>query len=170
MLFEAMERNVWGKASEDSAGLEAYYKDNKEKFKWAESADMLIVNTQNKESADFVLDLLKKGRDWRDILETYQEVQLDSGRYEISQISAVANHVPHEGGLSEYSENSEGSVTFVKILKKYPADQQRNFEDARGLVINEYQSVLEKKWIESLRKKYPVKVNEAAFAQLVKSN
>ena len=63
MLFEAMERNVWGKASEDSVGLEAYFNENKDKFKWAESADMLIVNTQNKESADFVLDLLKKGRD-----------------------------------------------------------------------------------------------------------
>ena len=170
MLFEAMERNVWGKASEDSAGLVAYYKENKDKFKWAESADMLIVNTQNKESADFVLDLLKKGRDWHDILETYQEIQLDSGRYELSQISALSTRMPEEGGFSEYFENSEGTGTLVKIIKKYPADQQRNLEDARGLIINEYQTVLEKKWIESLRKKYPVKVNEAVFAQLVKSN
>lgn len=171
MLFEAMERNVWGKASEDSVGLLAYYDQHKEKFKWDASADMLVVNTQNKESADFVLDLMKKGRDWRDILETYQEVQLDSGRYELSQVSAAAAEgIPEEGQFSAFSENGDGAVSFVKILKKYPADQQRSFVDARGLAINEYQTVLEKKWIEELRKKYPVKVNEAVFQPLLKSN
>jgi peptidyl-prolyl cis-trans isomerase SurA len=35
-----------------------------------------------------------------------------------------------------------------------------SFEDARASVISEYQNELEKNWLESLRKKYPVKVND----------
>ncbi len=39
----------------------------------------------------------------------------------------------------------------------------RSFEEARGLVLNDYQQVVEDKWIESLMKKYPVKINESVL-------
>ena len=51
-------------------------------------------------------------------------------------------------------------------LQEYPAGEQRNFSDARGLVINDYQLVLEKKWLDQLRKKYPVKVNETVLKSM----
>ena len=57
-----------------------------------------------------------------------------------------------------------------KFLKCYPDNQQRSFEDARGLVINDYQNYLEEKWIAQLKKKYPVKVNEKVFQSLLKKN
>ena len=50
----------------------------------------------------------------------------------------------------------------------YEPNQQRNFEDARGLVINDYQIVLEKEWLQELRKKYQVKVNEAVLKTILK--
>ena len=62
---------------------------------------------------------------------------------------------------------NDGTATFVKILRIYPANQQRSFEEARGLVINDYQNFLEEKWIEQLKKKYPVKVNEKVFQSLL---
>ncbi|MDQ6763372.1 MAG: hypothetical protein M3015_12200, partial [Bacteroidota bacterium] len=61
----------------------------------------------------------------------------------------------------------DGTAVFAQVIKLYPQDQQRSFEDARGLVINDYQSFLEQKWIESLRKKYPVKINEKVFKSLL---
>ena len=45
--------------------------------------------------------------------------------------------------------------------------KQRSFEEARGLVINDYQNFLEEKWIVQLKKKYPVKVNEKVFQSLL---
>ena len=45
----------------------------------------------------------------------------------------------------------------------YREPGQRNFEDARGMVISDYQQVLEDRWIAELRKKYAVKINEAVF-------
>ena len=46
------------------------------------------------------------------------------------------------------------------VLNVYDQPAQRSFEEARGLVINDYQAVLEAQWIKSLKKKYPVKINE----------
>ena len=34
MLFEVMEKNVWNKASNDTAGLKNYYDQHKTKYTW----------------------------------------------------------------------------------------------------------------------------------------
>ncbi len=54
-----------------------------------------------------------------------------------------------------------------RSLKYIPNNQQRSFEDARGLVVNDYQNYLEQKWIEQLKKKYPVTVNQKVFQSLL---
>lgn len=48
-------------------------------------------------------------------------------------------------------------------MRLYREAGQRSFEDARGMVISDYQQVLEEKWIASLRNKYPVRVSEPVF-------
>ena len=45
---------------------------------------------------------------------------------------------------------------YGKLLKKGPED----FTDVRGLVVADYQEVLEKQWVAELRKKYVFTVNE----------
>jgi peptidyl-prolyl cis-trans isomerase SurA len=37
------------------------------------------------------------------------------------------------------------------------------FEEARVQVINDYQQMLEDKWITELKKKYPVSINQSAL-------
>jgi peptidyl-prolyl cis-trans isomerase SurA len=51
-------------------------------------------------------------------------------------------------------------------VKTYNEPSQRSFDDARGMVISDYQQVLEDKWISELRKKYAVKINEAVFKSI----
>jgi peptidyl-prolyl cis-trans isomerase SurA len=70
--------------------------------------------------------------------------------------------------LRKSRQSADGTAVFVKVVKTYPAGQHRSFEEARGLVINNYQAFLEEEWIKELKKKYPVKVNEAAFKSLLK--
>jgi peptidyl-prolyl cis-trans isomerase SurA len=57
----------------------------------------------------------------------------------------------------------DGTYTFNYIIKVYKQNEQRNFDDARGMVISDYQQVLEDRWLAQLKKKYPVKVNTAVF-------
>ncbi len=44
----------------------------------------------------------------------------------------------------------------------------KNFDDARGLVIADYQQNLEDEWIRTLRARYTVKVNEDELRKLVR--
>ena len=169
MLFEVMERNVWTKASNDTAGLKNYYAQHKTKYTWTESADAILISTANEKVANDVAAQLKKGKSWNQVaIENISQIQTDSGRYELTQLPAKPNTKFTEGMVTEplVNENDE-TATLVKILKIYPANQQRNFEEARGLVINDYQTFLEEKWIEQLKKKYPVKVNEKVFQSLL---
>ena len=76
---------------------------------------------------------------------------------------------PAEGLITAPVVNSlDGSASFIRFIKLYPGQQQRSFEEARGLLINDYQVILEDRWIETLKKKYPVKVNEEVFNSLLK--
>ena len=169
MLFEVMERNVWNKASNDSTGLKNYYNQHKIKYTWNESADAILISCSNEKIANEVAEQIKKGKSWKQVAEeNISQVQTDSGRYELTQIPAKPNTKFVEGMVTEPLVNeNDGTATFVKILRIYPANQQRSFEEARGLVINDYQNFLEEKWIEQLKKKYPVKVNEKVFQSLL---
>ncbi len=167
LLFEVMEKQVWSKASADSIGLKKYYEANKKQYTWATSADVLIFNAVSETVAQQALDSLKAGKPWKELVEMKQgELQGDSGRFELSQINGTA--VANSGEYSAITKNSDGTVTFLKYFKSYPNGDQRSFEDSKGMVINDYQNVVEKKWIEELRRKYPVKVNEILLKQLIK--
>lgn len=170
MLFEIMERNVWSRASNDTLGLLNHYNANKSNFKWATSADVLIFNCSTSKIAEEAMTALKKGKEWRTIAEENEgSLQADSGRYEISQIIG-ANYAgtPVKNSYTAIVTNVDGTATFVKYVNVYPADQQRSFEEARGLVINDYQQVLENKWVAALKKKYPVRVNEAMLKEMLR--
>lgn len=159
MLFEVMERNVWSKAASDSVGLKNYYDNNKAKYLWEESANVIIYNCSDIHVAEQAVNAIKAGKNWKAVAEeSNATVQADSGRYEISQLPVTSKLI--EGNLSSPEVGTDGTASFVQTLKIYPAKQQRSFEEAKGLVINEYQNYLEEKWIDALKKKYPVKVNE----------
>jgi len=170
MLFEIMERNVWNKASNDLKGLQDYYSKHQSNYKWNESADAVFVSCANEKLAKDIIEQLKGGKSLKQIAEENPgNIQTDSGRYELTQIPAKPNTKFIGGMITDLSVNeNDGTATFVIIHKLYPANEQRNFEEARGLVINDYQNYLEEKWIEQLKKKYPVKVNQPVFQSLLR--
>jgi peptidyl-prolyl cis-trans isomerase SurA len=169
MLFEVMEKNVWNKASNDNAGLKNYYEKNKAKYTWSESADAVIFSASNEKAALDAIAQLAKGKSWKQVAEeNLSTLQTDSARYELTQLPAKAGTPFREGLVTAPLVNeNDGTSTFVKILKIYPAGMQRSFEEARGLVINDYQVFLEENWITQLKKKYPVIVNEKVFQSLL---
>lgn len=170
MLFEVMERNIWNKASNDTTGLLKFYNQNKKNYTWAASANAILVTAATAKLATEAANAIRNGQDYHKILEEHlNELQYDSGRYELSQLPAPAGSKFEKGTVTPPLVNEgDGTASFAIILNLYPANQQRSFEEARGLVINDYQVLLEESWIASLKKKYPVKVNEWVFQNLLK--
>jgi peptidyl-prolyl cis-trans isomerase SurA len=52
----------------------------------------------------------------------------------------------------------DDKIVFVNVKRKI-APEPKTLDEARGMITADYQSYLEKEWIDSLRKKYPYKVN-----------
>ncbi len=168
LLFEVMEKEVWSAAEKDSTGLLKYYNNNKSKYTWGASADVLIINAAEEIIAKEIMDSLVAGVYWKDLVESNPaQLQGDSGRYELTQLAGYGE--PKEGSYSQITNNSDGTASFVKFFKLYEANQQRSFKESKGMLINDYQTVLEKKWIETLRKKYPVIINEALLQSVIKA-
>lgn len=170
VLFEIMEKNIWGKATNDSAGLLKQYNENKSKYLWAASANVILFNCSNKTVAEAARKALLTGKDWKQVSEEANNtLQADSGRFELSQIPIAINPKSPAGFITEIIVNpADGTAGFAKIVNQFEEGLQRSFEEAKGLVINDYQFILEEKWISELKKKYPVKINESVFQSLLK--
>ena len=171
LLFEIMQRKIWDKASTDSAGLHNYYEAHRNKYWWESSADALLFTCANQTMAEGLKNKLQthgvyNWRQWADSAGV--SVQADSGRYELAQIPGVGSAASVSPGTftSFVTNNADNTVGFAYILNAYPQRSPRNYRDARGFVINDYQSWLEDQWVAALKKKYPVKVDEQVVRTL----
>ncbi|HEY8898014.1 MAG TPA: peptidylprolyl isomerase, partial [Niastella sp.] len=169
LLFEIMQRKIWDPASTDSAGLHNYYAAHKDKYWWEASADAIILTATNKEaSEEYRNKMTQNYKEWQKYIDNSGgHLQGDSGRFELGQIPVVEKTNFTEGLLTANVRNeTDNTVAFAYIIKVHPNREVRSFNDARGFVINDYQQYLEEKWIDELKKKYPVKINEAVLKSL----
>ena len=171
LLFEIMQRKVWDKASADSAGLAKYYEAHKGKYWWNASADALLFTCNNAETAERLKTRLGANptTGWRLSIDSMgAAIQADSGRYELAQIPGTAFGAPSAQTFTELAGNkADNTVSFAYVLTVYNNREPRNFHDARGFVINDYQGFLEEEWVAGLRKQYPVKIDEQVFKTLL---
>ena len=171
LFFEIMQQEVWNKAQNDSIALVSLYNENKKKYIWKESADAVLFFSSDETVANTVYEQLKKKpADWRTITEAVSEkVVADSSRYEWSQIPNLDKMKPVAGMITAPLVNkNDNSASFAYIVNVYPQPVQRSFMEAKGLVINDYQTILEDQWTKTLKKKYPVTVNQKVLGSILK--
>jgi peptidyl-prolyl cis-trans isomerase SurA len=172
LFFEIMQREIWGKAQNDTTALETYYAQNKTRYNWKKSADAIVFFCSDEGSEKALYDQVKKNPSlWKTASDALAEkVVADSSRYELEQIPNTGGTAAMQAGMvtSPVKNKTDGSVSFAYILKTYPTNMPRNYSEAKGLVINDYQAELEKQWVAELKKKYPVKIDEKVFQQIAK--
>ena len=169
LFFEIMQREIWGKAQNDTTALEAYYGQNKTRYNWKKSADAIVFFCSDEGSEKVLYGQVKKNPSaWKTASDALAEkVVADSSRYELGQIPNAGTTSMQAGVITNpVKNNTDGSVSFAYILKTYPNNMPRNYSEAKGLVINDYQVELEKQWVAELKKKYPVKIDEKVFQQI----
>ena len=170
LFFEIMQQEVWNKAQNDSVALLALYEKNKSQYNWKESADAVIFFCSDENTGKNLADQLKKDpANWKKTVETMSEkVVADSARYEWSQIPGI-DKSPKEGTITSLTVNpTDKTASFAYINKVYPQPAPRSFNEAKGLVMNDYQTQLEQQWIQGLKKKYPVVVDQKVLSGISK--
>jgi peptidyl-prolyl cis-trans isomerase SurA len=171
LFFEIMQQEIWNKAQNDSAALLSLYEKNKKNYQWKQSADAVVFFCSDADIAKTIFEQIKKNpANWRKITEAESEkVVADSSRYEWTQIPNLNKLVPKAGMITTPLINkNDNTASFAYIIKVYAQPMQRSFDDAKGMVINDYQAQLEEQWTETLKKKYPVVINQKVLAEISK--
>ncbi len=167
MLFAFMKTNIWDKATQDEAALEKFYQQNKNRYVWQPSVSALVITGTDEETVKTVAEKVKANpADWKNIINKYGEknIDADSSRYEFGQLQMSDSLQFIQGYQTKILPNEEGgNYTLIHVFKVYPEKELRQFEEAQGMVINDYQQVIENDWLIKLKKKYPVKINESVF-------
>jgi peptidyl-prolyl cis-trans isomerase SurA len=173
LFFEIMQQQIWNKTQNDSTELLALYKKNASRYYWKPSADAVVFLCTEAETGRALYDQLKKNpATWKTAIVSYSEkVFTDSSRYEWEQIPGLGKLIPKPGMLTKQTANAnsaDNSTSFAYIIKVYTESTPRSFNEAKGLVMNDYQAALEEQWIKELRIKYPVAIDNKVLAQISK--
>lgn len=176
MLFELMDRNIWGKATKDSSGLAQFYEGSKSRYQWEPGFSGSLYRFKNQDALKEGLAVLQKKKDIGndDLLEELNTeshpdaLSIQTGRYEFSRFREASRETLTEGTTTAPVQNTDGSYTVIRVEKVYQEPGQKSLDDARGYVVSEYQDYLEKSWNDTLRKKYSVTVDEKVFKTMVR--
>lgn len=174
MLFELMDRNVWGKAAKDTVGLKMFHETQKDKYVWQPGFKGTVYTFRDEASMKEGLKLLSKKDIGNDELSktlntasTPDAVSIQAGRFEFAKYPDIPAAKLVAGKISEPIKKGDNYL-LVKASEVFPQPLVKTFTEARGYVVSAYQDKLEKDWNAQLRSKYPVKINEPELKKIVK--
>jgi peptidyl-prolyl cis-trans isomerase SurA len=157
LLFEIMEKEVWTRASADSAGQRKYYETHAAKYQASDRTRAVLYSAGSDAGFSTLRELIAAG-DERKIQDfaIAQKIRIEGGYFRKDEKEFLSK-VAWAPGV--YTVENKG-MYYLAWLKEVLAPGVMSFEEARPAIISDFQSATEKKWLEQLRKKYPVKVNE----------
>jgi peptidyl-prolyl cis-trans isomerase SurA len=187
LLFDLTDKKVWTMAVKDTSGLKNFYEQNKSKYMWEQRTEAVVYTCKNDSVANAVKGLLnpppppavkkKKKGEPEPPAKPLTEAEILSIINKNSQLNLKVEHgkftkgenegvdkVAGKLGMSE-NMNINKQVVFVNVEKILSPDN-KSLSEARGIVTADYQNVLEKEWLEGLKKKYKVEVNEAVVSSI----
>ena len=169
LLFEIMDKKIWRKSANDLTGLKQFYQANKNKYNWKQSVQAIIITVPDNATAEKIRNEYLIDQSFDNIKKNYSEIALiDTGRFEASELMGVGSQNAQPGFVSGISLNeSDKSSTFVIVVKTHKDPSIKSFDQAKGMMVNDYQLELENKWIESLKIKYPVVINQQTLSTIL---
>jgi len=178
LLFDLMSEKVWNQAVNDTTGLYSFFVNNRDQYMWGERIKIIEV------TADTLTDMSKVKRKYKRVLKgRWGEKKLnrrycDNDTLQCININTLLVEDIHDVQKSEQL-SADGSVTEIfrhndknKILIRCCTvpPMEKELDEVRGQVTSDYQDYLEKHWIEDLRNKYEVNVNEAVLSKVKQAN
>lgn len=167
LLYEISNRTVWEKAQQDEAGLEAFFKKNKKKYKWDEPRFKGIAyHTREKADVKAVKQAVKglPFDAWTDKLrktfnaDSVLRIRVEKGLFKKGDNALVDQQVFGATATAEPMKDYPHTAVYGRKLSA-----PKEMADVKALVISDYQEALEKQWVDGLRSKYAVTVDETVL-------
>ncbi|AXT20618.1 peptidylprolyl isomerase [Flavobacteriaceae bacterium] len=161
LLFELMEAKVWNSVKNDSIELMKFYENNKSNYIFKERIDAIIARSSSEKTSEYLQKLWLKNDD----IDIIKKELNQNGRQNVlftKDIVGKDHSIIPEGfnfkkGVSNvyYHNDAYYVIKVNKILPK----RTKTFNEARGIVVSAFQAQKEVSLIDSLAKKYKIKIN-----------
>jgi peptidyl-prolyl cis-trans isomerase SurA len=167
LLFDLMDQKVWSKAVKDTTGLKAFHAENEENYMWNKRLSTTLYTITDERELEKASQIIRKYDDdfeIRDALaaDSLRAVRIQPGKFEEGDNKFVDMAEWEPGLYGPFKSDVDRFSVFVRV-REVLAVQPKALNEARGLITSDYQNHLEKQWMEELRAKYPVKVNQKVF-------
>lgn len=171
LLFSLMENQVWNKAVEDSVGLQNFYEKNKHKYMWDNRVKALIVTCNENDDIAVIEKMVRDGVEV-DSLRSF----IKTNKYKASTRASffqkgdnvnIDNTEWNVGTIAIYPSTVDNTTQIIRILEVRDPEP-KTFKETKGIVTSGYQNEIEAQWIEDLRAKYIVTVNEKLLDKIIK--
>lgn len=173
LIFDLMDKNIWSKATKDTADLRKFYVSNSSKYEWKPGFEGVVFQSKNHEALQQVQQALASGLSVDDALtkastpNNSEKIYQQTGRFEFEYVGMFDKNMLQENKATEIRKDAENGELFVYPTKVYKTIMPKTLEEAKGAVVEDYQKRLEKNWESELRSKYTYKLNDAALKKLV---
>ncbi|MAD30695.1 MAG: hypothetical protein CL854_00425 [Cryomorphaceae bacterium] len=165
LLFDLTQEAVWNKAAQDSAGIANHYELIKEDYRWEDRVQATYWVTTDEKLAKKIAKWTAKNKvdKVKELLENEDalSVAIQNGTYEKDDNSVIVAVWQQDSGTFGPIELDNGSFAVVQIDEFIPS-APKALNEIKGLVIASYQDTLEKEWVNALKLKFEVNVNENA--------
>ncbi len=159
LLFELMDKRVWGKSSEDSSALLRFYKEYETNYMWPERYQGTVYECTNAK----VCEQVKKARRGGLFRKGLSDEQLLSRFNEDEKMLTITSDlfVQGENGYIDafvWGQKQVPGYVFIKGEKIKPTPKP--FKQVKGQVMADYQEMLEEKLMAELHNKFKIEINE----------
>ena len=161
LIFDISQKEIWNKASGDSIGLHKFFENNKEDYFTPEKFNGSIFFCKNKNTLRSITGVVKDSVTVQ-VVDSLKSILNKSFVYENGEYvkgekplyDAVLWSVKPKDKIN-YPENFSKTCYFGSFTKSTP----QKFDDVKGLVIADYQTFIEKEWVDKLKEKYSPVLN-----------
>lgn len=170
LLFDLMDKEVWKKAEQDTVGLENYYNEHKDEYMWGERLKTVYATVNHPENVARVEELVKTdlGMDSIRAILKAEEIRGVSVKIRYWQHGDNVDIDETEwkaGELRVIPSTVDKTTKIVRVLEVRDPEP-KTLNEAKGLVISAYQQQLEEDWLNELKAKYPMTVNEKTLEKV----
>jgi peptidyl-prolyl cis-trans isomerase SurA len=164
LLFSLTNQEVWQKGLNDSLGQQAFFEKNAQKYQWKGRVQAYLTKVNDASKLENARKFLQnKGFDTdsfaafeADYRSNYPDAYAtESGTFEYEAhpiLSKVDLNTPYQELVIE-------GTSYVLVVGKVYPPGPRKFEEARGLIIRDYQEFLDQALTKRLKEKYPIQIN-----------
>lgn len=165
LLFELMEQEIWNRSKTDTLGYTRFYEKNIDRYQWKPRYTYTLFSSQNPKFVKNARNMYRKGKTVPEIKARLNNndnvsIMIVNATHEEGQTGLLVN-MPRVVGLSQIF-TEDGYLYFADVKEVKPAGP-KSIEECRGRVINDYQQFLEANWLDDLRSRFKVQVNQDVF-------